>query len=55
LLAVEGPAAGLNSPQYRQWCVGLVQLVLSVGCPAQVITVSDHYDEDVAGEMFDER
>jgi len=55
VLILEGPTAPTSSERYSQWCTSVVRWLLSVECPAQLVTVIDHFDSHLAQQAFDRR
>ena len=52
---VEGPDGSPSGEQHAQWCSVLVQWLLSLDCPAQLVSVVSNFDSRRAQDAFDER
>jgi hypothetical protein len=55
VLMLEPPAASLASERYGHWCDRVVTWLLAMECPAQVVTVLEHFDSQHAQAAFDDR
>ena len=55
ILMVEGPDGSPSGEQHAQWCSVLVQWLLSLDCPAQLVSVVSNFDSRRAQDAFDER
>lgn len=52
---VEGPDGSPSGEQHAQWCAVLVQWLLSLDCPAQLVSIVSNFDSRRAQDAFDER
>ena len=55
VLMVQGPEGSPTGEQDAQWCSAFVQWLLSLDCPAQLVSVVSNYDSGRAQDAFDER
>jgi len=55
VLMVLAPAASVGSSRYEEWCDRMVQWLLALDCPSQLLTLLDHYDRMQAEVAFDRR
>ncbi len=55
VVAVEGPNGAPMGEQHARWCTALIQWMLSVECPAQLISVVSNFDSRRAQMAFDQR
>jgi hypothetical protein len=55
LLMLEGPSGSTAGEQHAQWCSAVIRWLLSLECPAQLISMVSNYDSRRAQAAFDER
>ena len=55
ILIVEGPDGSPSGERHAQWCAVLMQWLLSLDCPAQLVSVVSNFDSRRAQDAFDER
>jgi hypothetical protein len=55
ILMIEGPGGSPTSEGHARWCETVVQWLLALECPAQVISVVSNYDRHRAQLAFDQR
>lgn len=55
LLMLEGPLASIGTDKYAHWCERVLEWLLAIECPAQMLTVLDHFDSQRAQAAFDQR
>jgi Helicase HerA, central domain len=55
VLMVEGPSGAPGGDQHAQWCSVLVRWLLSLECPAQLVSMVSNFDSRRAQTAFDER
>lgn len=55
LLMLEGPGGSPNSDGHARWCSTVLQWLLALECPAQLVSVVNNFDSHRAQAAFDER
>jgi hypothetical protein len=55
ILMVEGPSGAPAGDQHAQWCSVLIRWLLSLECPAQLVSIVSSFDSRRAQAAFDER
>jgi hypothetical protein len=55
LLMLEGPGGSPNSDGHARWCSTVLQWLLALECPAQLVSVVNNFDSHRAQVAFDER
>ena len=55
VLLVEGPSGSPSGDQHAQWCSVLIQWLLSLECPAQLVSIVSNFDGRRAQDAFEER
>ncbi len=55
ILMVEGRTRSPSGEQHAQWCAVLMQWLLSLDCPTQLVSVISNFDSRRAQNAFDER
>ena len=55
VLTIEGPTTAVFSEAYEKWNAAFMDWLSSLDCPAQIVTVVDHYSPSTAQAAFDAR
>jgi hypothetical protein len=55
VLLVDGPSGSPSGDQHAQWCAALIQWLLSLECPAQLVSIVSNFDGWRAQDAFEER
>ena len=55
ILVLEGPGGSPSSEGHARWCSTVVQWLLALECPAQLVSVVNNFDSHRAQAAFDER
>jgi TraG P-loop domain len=55
ILMVEGPGGSPASDGHARWCSTVMQWLLALDCPAQLVSVVSNFDSHRAQSAFDER
>ena len=55
ILEVEGPTVPIGTDSYAAWADNFMGWLMTLDCPAQVLTVVSHFDSDKAQSAFDRR
>ena len=55
VLCIDGPTVSIATDAYVSWCQRVMSWILAVDCPAQFLTIMNHYDSQKAQMAFDRR